>query len=250
MVTRRVHKRQMLLIEDDFVRQVIEYTLGYCLSKYNVSLHAIVVEANHMHRVATDVDGIRPKFIRDFHSLVARQLNIYYDEGDAFFSNKPTNIVDNESQEDVLQRIVYTMGNPVADGIEREGKNHKGIRMRWPQPDKVIARPKGFWRSIENGGVAPDEITLHFGRPPGFESLSDEELDQLIEKRVLAYEKEKRDERDAEGPRINNIVEFGCEALLSKGAKVLRTAATEVLSNASTRDGSRAKRLGYLCVGP
>ncbi len=154
MVTRRVHKRQMLLIEDDYVRQVIEYTLGYCMQKYNVKLHAIIVEGNHIHRVETDIDGIRPNFIRDFHSFLGRQLNRYYKEGDAFFSNKPTNIVDNATPGDALERIVYAMANPVADGIEREGKNHKGIRMRWPQPDKVIKQPKGFWKSIENGGVA------------------------------------------------------------------------------------------------
>ena len=199
MVTRRVHKRQMLLIEDEYVTQVIEYTLAYCLYKYKVELHAIVVEGNHIHRVDTDADGIRPKFIQDFHSFVGRQLNQYYKEGDAFFSNKQTSIVDNATANDALQRIVYTMGNPVADGIEREGKNHKGIRKRWPQPDKVVKRPEKFWRSIEDGGVAPDTLTLRFGKPPGWEGLSDDELDHLIEKRVLAYEKEKRDERDAEG---------------------------------------------------
>ncbi len=199
MVTRRVHKRQMLLIEDDHVRQIIEYTLGYCLQKYNVKLHALTVEGNHIHRVDTDIDGIRPKFIQDFHSFLARQLNSHYDEGDAFFSNKQTNIVDNATANDALERIVYAMGNPVSDGIEREGKNHKGIRMRWPQPEKVIKRPVGFWRLPENGGVAPDEVTLRFDRPPGYEGLSEEELDVVIEARVLAFEKEKRDARDKEG---------------------------------------------------
>ncbi|MBL4635173.1 MAG: hypothetical protein JKY56_15005, partial [Kofleriaceae bacterium] len=119
MVTRRVHKRQMLLVEDEDVTQIIEYTLGYCLLKYNIDLHAIVIEANHIHRVDTDADGIRPKFIGAFHSLVARQLNRHYDESDSFFSGKQTSIVHNEEAGDILNRIVYTMGNPVADGIER-----------------------------------------------------------------------------------------------------------------------------------
>ena len=199
MVTRRVHKRQMLLLDDDYVRQVIEYTLAYCLQDHEIELHAIVTEGNHLHRVDTDGDGLRPEFLRDFHSLVARQLNRYYGEGDAFFSNKQTNIVDNATPNDVLRRIVYTMGNPVADGIEREGKNHKGIRKRWPQPEKVIKRPEGFFRPIEQGGVAPDEVTLRFSRPPGWEGLTDSEFDHLLETRVLAYEKEKREVRDAEG---------------------------------------------------
>jgi len=189
----------MLLVEDEDVTQIIEYTLGYCLLKYNIDLHAIVIEANHIHRVDTDADGIRPEFIRDFHSFLGRQLNRHYDEGDSFFSGKQTSIVHNEGAADILNRIVYTMGNPVADGIEREGKNHKGMRMRWPLPDKVIKRPKGFWRSIEKGGVAPDEVTLSFTRPPIGDGLSDDELDDLIEKRVLEYEKKHRDARDEDG---------------------------------------------------
>lgn len=199
MVTKRVHKRQMLLIEDDYVTQVIEYTLAYCMQNRNLEVHAMLVEGNHMHRVDTDIDGERPDFIQHFHSLVARQLNRHYKEGDSFFSGKQTNIVDNAAEHDVLQRIAYTMGNPVADGIEREGKDHKGMRMRWPQPDRVIKRPKGFFRTPEQGGVAPDEVTLHFSRPPGYEGLTDDELDTLLEQRTLAYEKEMREKRDAEG---------------------------------------------------
>ncbi len=199
MVTKRVHKRQLLLIDDEYVNQVIEYTLAYCMQDIDMPLHAIVTEGNHLHRTDTDPNANRPAFIQKFHSLVAKQLNRYYGEADAFFSNKQTNIVHNENEDDVLNRIVYTMGNPVADGIEREGKNHKGIRMRWPQPDKVIKRPKGFFRTKEQGGVTPDEVVLRFTRPPGFEGLSDEKLDLLLENRVLAYEAEKRQERDAKG---------------------------------------------------
>ena len=140
MVTKRVHKRQMLLIEDEYVTQVLEYTLAYCMYKYDQPLHAFVVEGNHYHRVDGDPEGLRPQFIQELHSLLARQLNRYYGEGDAFFSSKQTNIVDNQTPADVLERIVYAMGNPVADGIEREGRNHKGIRARWPQPARRSLR--------------------------------------------------------------------------------------------------------------
>ena len=80
-----VHKRQLLLIEDDYVRQVLVYTLAHYVNEHNLDLHAIIVEGNHVHRVDTDPKGNRPDFLRDFHSFVARQLNRYYKEGDAFF---------------------------------------------------------------------------------------------------------------------------------------------------------------------
>ena len=113
--------------------------------------------------------------------------------------------------------------------------------MRWPQPDKVIKRPEGFWRPLEKGGVAPDEVTLRFVRPPGHEELSDEELDALLENRVLAYEKEKREKRIAEGktflcdetderpdpksfPKTRHKL-FGLSPLIGAAIKELRLAA-------------------------
>ena len=128
----------MLLIENKEITQILEYTLGYCLAKHDIKLHAIVVEGNHFHRVDTDAEGIRSDFIRDLHSFLGRQLNRYYKQSHSFFSSAPTSIVHNEDPNDFLHRIVYAMGNPVNDGIEREGKNHKGMRKRWPTPDKVI----------------------------------------------------------------------------------------------------------------
>jgi len=198
MVTRRVHQRQLLLVNDADIAQVILYTLAYCMSKYDIALHAIITEGNHIHQQNTDPKGRRPDFLRDFHSFTARQINKRRKMHDAFFSNKQTSIVESQMPEDTTRRIAYLMANPVADGIEREGKNHKGIRMRWPQPDMVIARPKGFWRPMEKGGVAPDEVTLRFSRPPGYEDLSDTELDALLEEQVLASENAAREEREAQ----------------------------------------------------
>ncbi len=200
MVTKRVHKRQMLLIEDPAVTNIVEYTLAYCLANCEgFEVHAIILEGNHQHRIDTAKHRNRPDFNRSFHSLLAKQLNNYYKESDSFWSQTQTNVVINESADDIVDRIVYAMGNPVADGIVREGKDHKGLRMRWPVPAKMVKRPKGFWRSIEEGGKAPDELPLVFSRPPGYEKLSDSEYDAHIEERVLAYEKKKRNERDARG---------------------------------------------------
>ena len=199
MVTRRVHKRQMLLVGDEEVHQLLKFTLAYCAGKYRIALHCLLTEANHYHKVATDPNARLPDFYRDFHSQVARQLNQLYGEHDAFWSNKQTNVVGNESADDILERIQYAMGNPVADGIERQGKNHKGLRLRWPRAREVLKRPVGFYRSRDDRGPVPDEVVLEFVRPPGFDHLTDDELDELIENRILAYEKQQRDQRDAEG---------------------------------------------------
>jgi len=128
-------------------------------------------------------------------------------DGSLLWSGKPTSIVHNEEGDDILRRRVYTMGNPVADGIEREGENHKGLRKRWPRPDKVIKRPPFFWRPLEKGGVASDEVTLRFTRPPKMGVMTDGELDGLIEGRVLAYEKKERELRLEKGGRFRCDVE-------------------------------------------
>ena len=121
MVTRRAHKRQLLLLGDPMVDRVGKYTLAYCLQKYDIKLHALITEGNHIHQVDTDDHAKLPDFFRDFHSFIARQLNIHYREHDAFWSRSQTNVVANETANDVIERIKYAMGNPVADGVERYG---------------------------------------------------------------------------------------------------------------------------------
>ena len=199
MVTRRVHKRQLLLLGDPMVDRGVKYTLAYCLQKYDIKLHALITEGNHIHQVDTDDHANLPDFFRDFHSFIARQLNIHYREHDAFWARSQTNVVANETANDVIERIKYAMGNPVADGSERYGDNHNGIRMRWPAPPETIERPPFFWVPKEHGGKAPATLDLVFTRPPGFDGLSDDELDRIIEQRVLDYEQQMRDKRDAQG---------------------------------------------------
>ena len=199
MVTKRVHKRQHLLSDGAEVRHIIEFTLAYCAMKYETELHAIVVQSNHIHRDNLDKAGNRPDFNRDFHSFLARQLNALREESDSFFSSSQPNYVESESSGDVLDRISYIMGNPVKHGVVREGKDYQGLRLRWPQPDRVIKKPKGFFRPESEGGKVPDEVVLRFSRPPGFEGLTDEELDRLLEERILAKEKKEREKRDADG---------------------------------------------------
>ena len=62
------HKRQLMLVDDDEVNQTIEYTLAYCLQKYDIKLHAIIVEGNH--RVDTEVGA--PEVPDDLRPLLAR----------------------------------------------------------------------------------------------------------------------------------------------------------------------------------
>ncbi len=206
MVTKRVHKRQMLLVEDAMVTQIVEYTLAYCVNKFDgIEVHALILEGNHIHRIDTAEHPNRPDFNRDFHSLLTRQLNTYYGEADALWSSKQTNVVINETPEDVVERIVYAMGNPVADGIVRHGKDYAGMRVRWPMPAKTVKRPDLYWRTTDQGGPGAEELQLEFTRPPGYEELSDDEFDAHIEERVQAYEEQKRKERDIKG------VPFRCD---------------------------------------
>ena len=126
MVTKQVHKRQLLFSENEVVRQVVLYTMAYCAKHYNIALHSIMVEGNHYHRADTDADAKRPLFNQTCHALIAKQLNVYYKERDALFSNQQTSVVESANGNDTLKRIAYSMGNPVKDGIDRESKSYKG----------------------------------------------------------------------------------------------------------------------------
>ena len=197
--TRRVHKRQFLLRPSKKVNQIIEYVLAVLAERHGILLHAICILSNHGHDVSTDPDGKIVEFRRELHALLARHINALFGEFEAFWAREPTCRVECVGAEDILDKIIYTLANPVEALLVERGEQWPGVRSAWPAPPRKIKRPKGFFRGEEDGGSWPEEVTLSFHRPPGFDELSDEELATLLrdtlETRERGIRKEARRKR-------------------------------------------------------
>ncbi len=178
------------------LNRTIEYIVAVVAGRTDVCIHAVCVLSNHWHVVASDPEARIPEFLRDVHALIAKCVNAALGRWENVWSAEQTSLVRASGDEDVLERIVYTMANPVSAGLVANGDSWPGLRLCWPAVRKPVARPKQFFR---DGGAMPESATLELARPPGFEDLEDEELAEHIEQAIDKREQEVRDQAAKEG---------------------------------------------------
>jgi hypothetical protein len=129
-------------------------------------------------------------------------LNAHHGEFEAMWASEPTSRVECEESDDMVNKIAYTMANPVEAGLVRNGSSWPGLRRAWPSQPRTFKRPRKYFRGVDQGGSWPDEATLEFERPSGYEDYSDEKLAGLIKDEIEAREQKFRDQRDAAGKRF------------------------------------------------
>lgn len=176
--------RQFRLRPSRRTNQIILYVFAVVARRYGLKLHALCVLSDHYHLVHSDPDAKTCRFTQDAHSLTSRHINAAHGDFDRMWSGEQTNHVELAEPSDLVDKIAYTMANPVAAYLVRYGSSWPGIRMAWPTKPKRIKRPPGFFRSREDGGRWPEEIELEFHRPPEYDDLSDIELANRIKKAI------------------------------------------------------------------
>lgn len=199
MVTRRVFRRQLLLVPSKKINQVLGYLLGVCARRHGIRVHAFCVLSNHYHLVATDTRGVLPDFLRDYHALVARHLNAILGRFEGLWATRQTSVVRLEEPTDIINEIAYTASNPVEAGLVRYGKSWPGLRMVWGMRVRRFRRPIGFLRKGSDGGTFPPEVMCELTRPPGFEDLSDTLLLQEISANIEHEEEVAREKILSDG---------------------------------------------------
>lgn len=194
-VTRRVLGRQFRLAPGRKTNRIVGYVLAVLSKKYRISIYAVCVLSDHWHVVFHDQYGNSVDFVRDCHSFIARAVNAAYGDVGALWNKDQTNRVRPVTPNDTIDRIAYTMANPVKHGLVKEGRLWPGLRRSWPDRAKKFKRPPDFFRDIEDDGTWPDEIELEMTRPPGFEHLSDAEMAIKVREAIREAEDRFRAER-------------------------------------------------------
>jgi putative transposase len=201
-LTRRVHKRQFLLAPSKELNQLFAYVVAVYAQRYRIALHALVVMSNHWHAVLSDLLGTIVDFEREVHGIIARALNTRHRESESLWSSEQSCRVECGEPDDALDKVAYTMANPVAAGLVAHGHRWPGLRYDWTKRTLTVRRPDYFFRGEQDGGAWPEEVTLALTRPPGFDHLDDDELEATISTLVEEREQAARDERRAEGKRF------------------------------------------------
>ena len=200
-VTRRCHRREYLLTPNDEVRNLLGYLAAVLSQERNIDLYNIVAEPNHYHADLKDNDANLPEFTRDFHSFSARALNrLFNDEGPIWSGSQQTSHVRLEDSEALFNKMLYSLLNPVKDGLVENVEDYPGLNVSWPDEPITFTRPDVWFnpkaKKKDGSQRWPDEATLPPKRPPFLEDLSDEKLRELFESERAAREKALRAEHE------------------------------------------------------
>jgi putative transposase len=186
LITRRCADRMFLLRPSAETNDLVLFLLAVLAGRYGVLLHTFCVMSNHVHFVLTDPSGNLPAFMRDLGSAVARALNAAHGDWENFWAPGSYSAVELTTREAILDKMVYSLANPVMAGLVRRGAEWPGL---WSAPALIesgailVKRPEGFFR---NNGPLPESASLSLVRPPGFDTA--EELRAELEKELRTRE--------------------------------------------------------------
>jgi REP element-mobilizing transposase RayT len=163
LVTRRCSERRFFLQPDALVFQVFAFLVAVAADKFNIQVHAVCVMGNHWHVALTDTDGLVPKFCHYVHEFSSKCLNASRGRWEAMWSIEETNRVSLEDLDAVVDKVGYTLLNPVSAGLVERAEQWTGLRMWWGDAPITVARPPVFFSP--KGKVAKS-ATLELVPPP------------------------------------------------------------------------------------
>jgi putative transposase len=190
-ITRRCLERRMFLTtgaDPEELRNYYGYTLGVSLERYGVEMHAACQMGNHHHLDVTDVHGNRPAFKDSLHANLARGLNAKRGRFDKFWEGGGSCDTCAPTDEETLEDLAYTELNPVKAGLVKWGHRWPGFTTYgWKFGEtRTFKRPSWFYDP--NNPENPDEVQITRVRPKIFMDLSDDELWDLLMKRIRELE--------------------------------------------------------------
>ncbi len=191
LLTRRCTQRQFLLKPSQRTNQLVRYCLALAASKTGVLLHAVCFMSNHWHGVVTDPCARLPEFLEHFHRLLAKAQNASLGRWENLWSSDKTSVVLLVSDDDLLEKMAYTIANPTAAGLVRSPREWPGVITTRIGQRCDVEIPDVFF---DPEGTLPDTVALEFARPPIYPQLDQKQLGRHL---ANAVERRVRDAREA-----------------------------------------------------
>ncbi|WP_104987253.1 transposase [Sorangium cellulosum] len=168
LLTRRVLRRHLLLRPDAAITQLVLYSLAVSARRFGIQVHALCVMSTHLHLVITDIKGELPLFLQIFHRLVALGTKVLRAWDGPMWDHEQTSVVRLMTPEAVVEKIAYTLANPVAAGLVRRGRDWPGAKVLVDELGRGTLRaerPAVYFNPANPRW--PDEATLPLALPPG-----------------------------------------------------------------------------------
>jgi REP element-mobilizing transposase RayT len=174
LLTRRCSEQRAFLAPRPETNAIFAYVLAVAAQRHGILVHAACAMSNHYHLVVTDPRAELPAFMQYLDSLVARATNASIGHWEGFWSSEASySAVTHASPSDVIDKIAYTLANPVAAGLVQHGAEWPGLRTGVELLGTgvlVAPRPKEFFRAK---GDMPEQVELRLSVPPGFRSAQE-----------------------------------------------------------------------------
>jgi hypothetical protein len=163
-----------LLKPSRLTNELVRYCLADAARHTGVLIHAICFMSNHWHGVVTDPFARLPEFLERFHRLFARAQNSALGRWENLWSSDKPSVVELASDEDVLDKMAYTIANPTAAGLVRSPREWPGVVSLRLTERTVINKPDIPF--FAPNGTLPEQVTLNVVRPPIYQHLDDRSL--------------------------------------------------------------------------
>jgi REP element-mobilizing transposase RayT len=205
LVTRTCDQRMYLLKPDPVVEQIVLYCLFRAANQFSILVHAASVESNHLHSVVTDPRGELSEFMKWFDRHVAMCLIAHYRRThprrhlEAVWSKHPFSATLLLTHSAILDAIVYTLTNPVKDGLVPDYRKWPGLNNRpsdWLQPVRYAARPALYF---DQRKPEWSEVPYQFTIPPQFANRTPERFVRDVEALISEQQNALRASRTGRG---------------------------------------------------
>ena len=199
LVTRNTSERRYFLRPSKELCEAILYCIADAQARHPVAIHAFCAMSNHLHIVITDVHGTAPLFVQAMNQNIARFVNCTLGHFGAMWEGgaRPNYCVLPQGG-DVMDKVVYTLVNPVNAGLAKEHHLWPGAISNAAQiaAGRISTRrPKKFFAKTKDPELLHRELILKPG--PGEGVLSPEDYGKLICERVKAEEARIAEAREA-----------------------------------------------------
>ena len=199
LITRNTSGRFFFLAPSKELREAILYCIADAQARNPVLIHAFCAMSNHLHIVLTDVDGIAPLFVQTMNQNIARFVNCTLGRFGAMWEGgaRPNYCVLPQGG-DVMDKVVYTLANPVNAGLVSQHHLWPGAISNAAQIGKgsiTTKRPKKFFAKTDDPELLTRELILT--PEPGAGVLSPEDYGKLVCERVTAEEARIGEQREA-----------------------------------------------------
>jgi hypothetical protein len=165
-----------LLTPDRAVNQIIEYSLAWAAEKHGMLLHGWVGMSNHGHETATDVHGVAPDFMRDFHRAVAMAVKEHRGIAECVWSDAATSTIELHGERAQIDAVLYGVMNPVRACLVEKAADWPGTIWLPGQRELVVKRPD-VWFSDK----MPEEVRVPIVPPPAWRGSEDEWHERMAE---------------------------------------------------------------------